>query len=337
MVEGLRRFYLSLFVCMLMHIQVYSQPVIYNFKRADSVAALYHNHALGDLRILSSKLVGSFSNDAEKFRAIYKWVCENIGHDYDTYLKNQKQRQKLKTAEELISWNKEIKIIVFRNLLQHRKTVCTGYAYLIKELSNYAGLKCEIIDGYGKNATSNFRGPAVANHQWNAVYLNNIWYLADATWSAGVYNIQEHNFKKKYDDAYFLADPKKFVRNHYPLDTAWLLLSQKPTLDQFVRRPLIYREFYKYCITDIFPETFDIEALQGVPVLFGFSMVDRGKVKKAILQIERDTNKSNIDIPLTPNEDGFFSVTHSFSTKGRRAVHVVLNDEYVVSFSVKVE
>ena len=63
--------------------------------------------------------------------------------------------------------------------------MCTGYAYLIKELCFLANIESEIIDGYARTVRSNIDALDMANHSWNAVKLNNKWYLCDATWSSG--------------------------------------------------------------------------------------------------------------------------------------------------------
>src|SRR5690349_16328493 len=79
-----------------------------DFKKADSVAALYPNHSLNNLKILSDKLTQSLETEEEKFRAIYKWVCDNIEYDYPMHQENQRKREKLKSAEEREAWNKKI-------------------------------------------------------------------------------------------------------------------------------------------------------------------------------------------------------------------------------------
>ncbi|HYF71150.1 MAG TPA: transglutaminase domain-containing protein [Ohtaekwangia sp.] len=307
-----------------------------NFQRADSVAAAYADHSLLDRELLSEKLTRDLNTDVEKFRVIYTWVSQNIRYDYATYQKNQVQRKKLKGQEELKAWNQKIRVTVFKNLIHHKKTVCTGYAYLVKELSDYAGLECEIIDGYGRNVVSNLRGPAIANHQWNTVRLNGKWYLADATWSSGSYNLTEHAFNKHYDDGYFLAEPAVFVRNHYPLDTAWLLLPRKLTLDDFIRRPLVYRGIYRYGVQEIVPGTFDFVTSPDTSISFGFTGSSSVKIEKATLEIEHGSKKEIVPISVARKEDGMYYVDYKFKSRGRRAVHILANDDHLISFSVDV-
>ena len=126
-----------------------------DFHKADSVAALYPGHSLTGLKSLADKLTKPFSTDTDKFRAIYRWVCNNIENDYGLYVKNKSRREKLQNRpEELKQWNKKLSPLFFQKLLREHKTVCTGYAYLVRELSFLAGLSCKIIDGYGRTAES---------------------------------------------------------------------------------------------------------------------------------------------------------------------------------------
>jgi hypothetical protein len=77
-----------------------------DFRKADSVAALYPDHSLTDLNKLSLKLTAPFSTEQQKFRTIYSWVCNNIENDYEFYVKNKKKREQLKDKpDELAQWN----------------------------------------------------------------------------------------------------------------------------------------------------------------------------------------------------------------------------------------
>ncbi|HWA33665.1 MAG TPA: transglutaminase domain-containing protein, partial [Cyclobacteriaceae bacterium] len=210
-----------------------------DFAKADSIALQYPNHSLADLDLLASRLTASLHSDEEKFRAIYKWVCDNISYDRGTYLENKRMRSKLANAA-LDQWNARTTLKMFRELIRHHRTVCTGYAWLVKELAARAGLTCMVVDGYGRNASSNIGGKGIPNHSWNAVRLNDKWYLCDATWSAGAFDASTGAFLPRFDDAYFLADPLLFIQNHYPLDPRWTLLKESPSLQWFLEAPLVY-------------------------------------------------------------------------------------------------
>src|SRR5690242_2210075 len=102
-----------------------------DFSKADSIAEHFTAHSLTDLKTLADRLTGSLSTEQEKFRAIYKWVCSNIEADYELLTLNKYKRTKLK-GERLAKWNIKFNKMVFRTLVQEHKTICTGYAYLIR-------------------------------------------------------------------------------------------------------------------------------------------------------------------------------------------------------------
>jgi hypothetical protein len=108
-------------------------PLIYH--RADSVAALYPQHPLKDLRSLAYKLTIPFSDSLAKFRAIYKWVCANIQNDYPSFIINKAKREKwYDQPSRFDAWNKEFSKGAIHKLLtqNHLHRVClsgagTGY------------------------------------------------------------------------------------------------------------------------------------------------------------------------------------------------------------------
>lgn len=183
-----------------------------NFHQADSIAEHFMSYSLRDLKTLSDNLTCNLVTDQEKFRAIYTWVCTNIEADYDLVLLNKENRTKL-SGDQLAQWNRKFNKLVFEKL-QERKTVCTGYAYLVRELAFHAGLTCKIVNGYANHAGVSVNQTAVVNHSWNEILLNTKWYACDATWSSGIYNRSTRKFIKKYDDRFFLMEPTEFLKTH---------------------------------------------------------------------------------------------------------------------------
>ncbi len=193
-----------------------------DFGRADSVARLYPDYPLTNLPDLADKLTRDFTREEEKFRAVFTWVCLNIRNDYELYRWNKQQRERCKTEAELKAWYKTFSKTLYRELLNDHKTICTGYAYLIRELALASGLECVIVDGYGRTPGSRLN-KKFPNHNWNAIKLNGKWYLCDATWASGRIDEQSKQFVGRYNDFYFLTNPKLFNRSHFPLEQKWLL------------------------------------------------------------------------------------------------------------------
>ena len=206
-----------LFVFVFGWISLWSQRSDFNctdFNKADSIAEHTTAHSLINLKALADSLTGSLPTEQEKFRAIYKWVCSNIEADYELLSLNKYKRTKLK-GERLAKWNIKFNKMVFRTLVQENKTICTGYAYLVRELCYHAGLSCLIVNGYARHAGIDSTTIGSINHSWNKVLLNNKWYLCDATWSSGVFNLRLEQFVKKYNDQFFLTAPSVFYQTHY--------------------------------------------------------------------------------------------------------------------------
>lgn len=305
--------------------------------KADSIAALYARHTITDLKGLSHKLTASLPADVEKFRAIYRWVCNNIDNDYSFYTKNKRMREKLKDSpEELKDWNRKFHPKVFEKLVKEHKTVCTGYAYLVKELAYYANIECHIVDGYGRTAQANIGGEGIPNHSWNAVKLRDKWYLCDPTWSSGSINVQQSSYVKQFSEAYFLASPSLFVLNHYPLDTKWILLDETPDLIDFLNNPLVYKGALHHKVIPEIPSTFNVIAKKGEMHTFRFTTVEATLQAKVELQINRSSSSVSEYPQVYQGANGLYCIDHMFNSKGVFDVHLLLDNQYVSTYSVKV-
>jgi hypothetical protein len=307
-----------------------------NFNKADSLADLYSNSSLRDLKALSDKLTQPLDKEEEKFRAIYKWICNNIDYDHTLYVKLKKKKEKHKIKEAYDTWNKESSKQVFKALLESHQTICSGYAYLVKELAAHAGISCVVVDGYGRTTQTNINNLGNANHSWNAVQLNNKWYLCDATWSCGIYDQATAQYVRRYDDSYFLADPALFIHKHYPLDERWLLLPDKPSLKGFLNGPIIYSDAIKYHITKLLPATFDLTTAKGKNVSFKFVTSNPAEIEKAELRIHQSKEFNSMSVKLYQDSAGRQCIDHAFRTKGIHIVHILLNDGYAFTYRVTV-
>lgn len=306
-----------------------------NRRRADSIAALYPKHPLTNLPALADKLTRSLSRKEEKFRAIYKWVCLNIEYDMPLHQLNQDKRRKIKDPEALRDWNRKITTRVFKTLIDKQQTVCTGYAYLVKELAFHANIPCTVIDGYGRTAQANIRGTGIVNHSWIAVQLYDTWYLCDPTWSSGAYDTQKSQYVMNFREEYFLADPSLFIRNHYPLEENWMLTETKPTLHDFLNAPLIYVDAFNQHVEPSFPETFDVVVAKDEKVSFQLKGNPDRVVNKIDMLIQRQGAVKRITPVFTFNE-GHYTFDHVFKGKGTHAVHILLDGNYIVTYEVNV-
>ncbi|WP_431136340.1 transglutaminase domain-containing protein [Psychroserpens mesophilus] len=322
------------FICNLSYAQLSDFKTI-DFTRADNIARLNANASLTNLPVLAHKLTSKLTTDVEKFRAIYTWVCHNISSDSNQHNTVARMRRKLQNdSTALMHWNHEFKKHAFQKLLTHKKTMCTGYAYLIKELSFLANLECEIVNGYARSADSNVEQLEIPNHSWNAVNLNNKWYLCDATWSSG-FMILDNIFVKEYNTGYFLADPLLFSKSHIPLHKKWLL-NDRLIQSEHILGPLVYGETFKHNIIPIGPEQMNVVIQKNIELNFSFKSPKVLSIEKiALIKIARNKHKI-LKIYDLKTENGLFQFKHLFKQKGQHDVHIKVNKDIIATYIIHV-
>jgi hypothetical protein len=320
---------LILIAGLLLSLSFSSSAQLRTYKKADSCAALYPHHSLKDLNVLSQRLTSGLTTDEDKFRSIYRWVCTNIATDIELVELNRAKRKQL-SGEKLEDWNREINDRMLNLLVEGHRTLCTGYAWLVKELSRRSGIHCEIINGYGRRMGSNVTGPGFANHSWNAVKLNGEWRLCDPTWSAGFVDLATGTFRFQFEDAYFLTDPEYFIRNHYPADTSWTLVKITPDLETFLNDVLVHAGAIRYKVSPWGNYRMIISA--GGETGFFLHTAYRGPMSYVI--------GSSEPRPMIMNtlKDGGqqFWIRHTFKRRGTYPVHILVDDKFIASYEVTV-
>lgn len=306
-----------------------------DFTIADNTAMLHEGKSLENLPLLAHHLTHKLNTDVEKFRAIYTWVCKNIKGDANQDSKVTKQRKKLKDDSlAYLKWNNTYKKVAFKKLLKKKRTMCTGYAYLIKELCFLANIECKIINGYGRSTEANISKLELVNHSWNAVKLNNKWYLCDATWSSG-YMINYTLFVQDYNDGYFLTDPVLFAQNHYPSQKKWLLDSTLIN-SQFVASPLVYGETFKHKMIPVSPEKMQVDYKTNEEITFRIKTLKAINTDKIALIEYSGMLEKAFEIYNIKNENGVVTFTYNFKRKGNYDVHLKMEDDIVATYTISV-
>ncbi|NOZ45824.1 MAG: hypothetical protein GXO79_03485 [Chlorobi bacterium] len=215
---------LLIFIVFFFHLSVSAQN---NFDKIDRHALAADSLIAQSLKNLCNYLVEPAANDLEKVRSFYIWITHNIGYDTKAYFSNS---QKKYTPEEV---------------LKRKKAVCEGYATLLKAMCDMENIPCEIISGYSKgygykpNKTLKSK-----DHAWNAVKINEKWYLIDATWGSGYLDDKGH-FKKYFSNYFFLTSPETFIYEHLPADPMWQLLKTPITLKEYKTDSSQIKKFLK--------------------------------------------------------------------------------------------
>lgn len=298
------------------------------------MAGVYAGHSLMDTRVLALKLTSPLSTEVEKFRALYTWVCQNLEVDYNLYLKNKRNRESTTNPAKLDAWNKNFRQHVLTKLLEKKQTVCTGYAYLLKDMAAHVGIRCETVDGYARNATTNLHELGIPNHTWVAVELGDSWYVCDPTWASGVVQVPGGNFIRTEDPGYFLADPALFVRNHYPLDSTKTFITTPFTMKEFLEGPVIGSGAFKHRIANILPATFEIN-LPSKILTIEFDSETLSDPSEVTLEWITPSKLQQLEAQIT-NKGKRWRITYHFEGSGRYRIQVRIAGKVVVGYEVVV-
>lgn len=310
-----------------------------NFSKADSTAKFHQGASLSNIPGLAHKLTYGLSTDVERFKSIFLWVSANLKNDDGLYNECKSNRAYLYNKEaKLNAWNEEFKTKVFEKLICEKKTICTGYAYLVQELARFVNIQCVIVDGYARNPSSNAEALGIPNHSWNAVKLNNKWYLCDATWASGkvFFDRGITYFESTYNAGYFLSVPALFVKNHYPLDTNWSLLKNCPSKEDFVSGPMLYGGAFQYNLMPVSPNNIKLFYAKHDSIIIVFQTSETVPIDSIHLELDNGYTSRN-EIPrikrLSQNK---LEVKYTFVKTGYYALHIKIANEIIATYTVDV-
>jgi hypothetical protein len=177
-------------------------------------------------------------------RAVHDYVADRVVYDVDAYRRGVYPPQDAETT--------------FRT----RRSVCAGYAALFEAVGRAAGLTVETVAGRARGMVTSGMGEG---HAWNAVKLDQRWYLVDTTWDAGT--VGADGFHKRYATWYFLTPPEVFLAKHFPDDDRWQLLPQPRTPGDYLRMPVLDPEFFARGLQLVSPDRAESDARGSVDVV----------------------------------------------------------------------
>lgn len=215
------RVLIGLILILILH-SISAQVPPRHIRNVDSAVLSWNLINYHDADDLADTLTSSFDNDSEKVRAIYFWVTQYISYDLKKYEGNMDISLEVNKDIDKDGNLDEDKMI--RHTLYSKRGVCEDYADLFAYMCNSAKIKCEVIEGLvstGSSWLTTLTGGS--DHAWDAVMINNKWYLIDPTWASGY--IDGNRFKRKRNDYYYLTPPNEFIKDHYPYDSQWQLLN----------------------------------------------------------------------------------------------------------------
>lgn len=169
---------------------------------------------------LAKQITKYSRTDFEKAEAIFIWIASNIAYDNELRT-NFKLQKSVYTSEKN----------VLKNVLERKKALCGGYAFLYEELCKQVGIESKVIHGFSKKYYASSKRKRQIDHTWNAVKLNGTWRLLDLTLARS----QPKNSKPNM--YWFDTNPDFFIKTHYPEDKKWTLMAYPISKSEFERLP----------------------------------------------------------------------------------------------------
>lgn len=189
--------------------RVYDSTIVGDFDKVDKHVLETPSSAMKSSDALLKYFNKSCVNDYERVRAFYSFIGNFITYDYAKF-KDRKNIKRQLSAKELLS---------------SKQGVCGDVAILFRELCRSAKIPCVFVIGYTKQPFK-FWTPKRkdVDHAWNAVRIDSLWYLVDATWGMKL-NTNKKHCSEKVNYLFFLGHPIVFIQNHLPADPTFQLLS----------------------------------------------------------------------------------------------------------------
>lgn len=286
---------------------------------------------------LAQNLAAPYSSDFDKVSAIFKWIAVNIGYDTKGYYNLNSIYKGLfqwpGSADSATVYKKYNDNIVSK-VLRERVAVCDGYSRVFKTLCDRVNIRSEIVTGYVRWYSDSIGIQTKRLHAWNAVQIDDKWYLLDVTWGSGYSNSDVTRFKKEFDEYYFLTPPEQLINDHFPLDSTWQLLASPLTICDFYDQPYIFPALKKLGIKSFKPATGIINASVGGKVLFELEMDVPLKQMVVLTSLAVD---SSVFVNPKNGVNGN-KVTYEYDLKAdtTKDLHVIYKGELLLRYNLRV-
>lgn len=284
---------------------------------------------------LSSRLTGTYTNELDKVRAIFSWICQNIRYNVDLFRPVALRARYLpEPIDSIMEWPSADEMFA-QKVLRRGVAVCEGYARLFKVLCQYAGVEAAVLNGYVRTNMDRSRERFRTNHTWNAVRIDSAWHLVDATWGAGFVTYADE-FVQQQNDFYFLTPPEVMIRDHYPEDLRWTLMEQPPSLAEFRKMPFKSKSFLRYGIQSYAPSKGILQGEVGDTLSFFISLRDIRRSKTISSDPFTDStlfSLSPFSAFVKPEKELGDNVYYSFVVDAKTEwVHLLFNNDVILRY-----
>jgi len=165
-----------------------------------------------------SKMLNNISDPFMKVKILHDWICNNIAFD--------------------VSGGRQD----YTSVIKNKSGGSEGFSNLMRKMCELAKIESMVIDGYAKTYAYTGTLDTNARHSWNAVKINNKWYLLDAALDSGY--VDGKTFIKRYSTSYLFNDSRDFLYTHLPDRNNHQFYAPVVTREQFVDEPLIPGDFF---------------------------------------------------------------------------------------------
>lgn len=288
-----------------------ADPKNFDYRYADSIALHFPKKKYKTVSEIATVLVQDIKTEHEKFRAIFRWITDNIEYN--------KSAQNVADADKVVRKN---------------KAVCQGFSNLLKEMCTVANIPCESITGYTKTDVNDInRKFKKTDHAWNCVKLYDEWYLVDVTWATSKLNVVTHKFVKEFDEYYFLTPPGRFILDHYPKEKKYQFLEKPVKKTTFAKAPVYYPDYLHMQMNNVDPGkgSFDWKLEKPLRV----EVESPVAIKDAAVLINAE--KYITPVELKQAADGKYYFEYTFQSPGKTDFTVYYNGLCMVEYLVKVK
>ena len=233
--------------------------------------------------------------DAETAYLVYRWLNENIVYDCYAFVHGGVDHSEKGTYNT-------------------GKGVCSGIALIFKTMCLSLGLDSEYVAGYTRNKIIPGQPVTKTDHAWNSVKIDGSYYLVEATWGSGT--CDGDKYVKRPTDFYFCTNPQFVIRDHYPADQKWQLISPTITLQTFANMAKLTHTFYEIGFLTISPDKSAVGSKKAFAIDLTYDKTKKVSLLTHLYYLQGGTFKEQPNACFDTKDNGIAKITCITNYKG---------------------
>jgi len=166
--------------------------------------------------------------------------------------------------------------------------------------------------------------------------------LLDVTWASGYQNYSGQ-YVQQYNNYYFLTPPDDFIRDHYPEDPKWTLLTAPPILREYAYTPFKNQAFSTHKVVSFKPSNGIIEANVGDTLTFEleteelekkFWIADTAYADSSVLASNPFLNEASPNYLIQGNK---IIYTYPVTSAEKEWLNLILNGDAIMRYKLNVK